>query len=214
MLSGADYPIRSAEAIERELSDSQYDVFLDWREINYNLYRTARPDGNKAHGSSEWLRVAYDRYIAVRIPYPALSHPFTKPAGGDIRIRHPFLLKPWQFFSDEFRCYGGEAWFTGNARAAEWLLAKNPRHDALKDFFQRRRCPEESYFQCIFCNAPHLAICNDDKRYIDWSEGGLHPRTLGLQDITKLSESSAHFARKFDQNWAVLDRIDAMIGPG
>lgn len=37
-----------------------------------------------------------------------------------------------------------------------------------------------------------------DLRYIDWSEGGLHPKTLNINDYNRLMNSEFIFARKFD----------------
>jgi hypothetical protein len=50
-------------------------------------------------------------------------------------------------------------------------------------------------------------------RFIDWSLGGHHPKTLGMEDVPRILESGAHFARKFDmaQDPDVLDAIDAAV---
>jgi Core-2/I-Branching enzyme len=211
LLSSSDYPVRPADEIVGELSRTQYDVFIDWREINYRRYAEVIPDETRAHADPGWIRVAYDRYIAVQIPYSSLKPPFWRTAGGTLFIRHPALLFPVRFFSRRFRCYGGEQWFSANWRAAEWMLANNPRHAALERHYARHHCADKSFYQCVFLNAPHLKVCADNKRYIDWCDGGSHPRILGIEDLSQIRQSVAHSARKFEVNSPVLDEIDSML---
>jgi hypothetical protein len=76
--------------------------------------------------------------------------------------------------------------------------------------------PDESYCQTIFCNSQHLKISQNHWRYIDWSQNdgtNAHPKTLLMEDLPKLRESTAHFARKFDADidGKILDALDAVI---
>ena len=123
------------------------------------------------------------------------------------------LGKPPPPFSRKFRCFAGSQFFTANVRCAEHLLAATPQHRRLARHYARVFCPEESFFQCLLCNAPQLRVANEHFRYIDWSSGGNHPKTLTCDDLPELTASPAHFARKFDikQDAAVLDRLDEFI---
>jgi hypothetical protein len=75
-------------------------------------------------------------------------------------------------------------------------------------------CPDESYYQTIFCNAPHLKVSNNNWRYTDWSIESAHPKTLLSEDLPKICVSSAHFARKFDmdEDDRILEELDAIVG--
>ena len=52
-------------------------------------------------------------------------------------------------------------------------------------------------------------VINDDIRYIDWTTGPEYPRTLTLDDFTKVRESNALFARKFSltKDYAIIQRL-------
>jgi hypothetical protein len=58
-----------------------------------------------------------------------------------------------------------------------------------------------------------LKISKNNLRYVDWSLGGHHPKTLEVEDIPRILASGAHFARKFNlENGAeVFDAIDAAV---
>jgi hypothetical protein len=125
---------------------------------------------------------------------------------------HRYCAKDPNFFSSEFRCYAGHQWFCANRRAAEYILEFYTTKPALAEHYRDVAHASESYFQCVLANAPHLKLNNETWRYIDWSAGGPHPKTLGILDLPKLLASHAHFARKFDADTdaSILDELDAL----
>ncbi|KAE8733616.1 protein SPA1-RELATED 3-like [Hibiscus syriacus] len=69
----------------------------------------------------------------------------------------------------------------------------------------------EGYFQTVVCNAPEFAktVVNHDLHYISWDNPPKqHPHVLTLNDSDGMVQSSAAFARKFNQDNPVLDKID------
>lgn len=140
-------------------------------------------------------------------------------------IRHDAFKRPWQQlcyqryctkkpnpFSRDFECYAGSQWFCANRRAAEYIIEFHATKTALADHYRDLQFTSESYFQCILANAPHLRLTEETWRYTDWSAGGSHPKTLGVEDLPKLLASPAHFARKFDADAdaRILDALDAL----
>jgi hypothetical protein len=123
-----------------------------------------------------------------------------------------YCAKDPSFFSSEFKCYAGHQWFCASRRAAEYIIDFHTTQTALAEHYHDTVHASESYFQCVLANAPHLNLNNETWRYIDWSAGGQHPKTLGLNDLPKLLASHAHFARKFDADTAalILDQLDAL----
>lgn len=119
-------------------------------------------------------------------------------------------------FSENFRCYAGEFWFSANRRAAQYILDFHATRPALAAYYAKLPVVDESYFQCILANAPGLRLCNDPLRCIDWSANEAHPKTLGMADLPALLASAAPFARKFDidADTAILDALDREIGIG
>jgi hypothetical protein len=197
LLSTSDYPVCSPELIRADLENAKHDVYMEIRRISYELAKSPIENDN----TRRWVRIAYDRYCAVPMPL----------IGRFIRIRNPALQGPFRFFDENFRCYGGEHWFTANRKAVEWLLSEQPIHKRLQKQYAKRPCVDESYYHCVFGNNQGLRICGENKRFIDWTsptKGPKHPRTLSTADLPAILASKAHFARKFQPNSVVLDEID------
>ncbi|CAI0437723.1 unnamed protein product [Linum tenue] len=69
----------------------------------------------------------------------------------------------------------------------------------------------EGYFHTVICNAPEYArtAINHDLHYIAWdTPPKQHPHVLSLNDTERMIASGAAFARKFQHNDPVLDKID------
>ena len=199
LLSGADYPIKTAEKIVYDLSSSPYDAHIRHERIRFNRYER------------EWQELCYRRYCNLRFHIP-LTH-------RTIRLSHPLITRPFLPFSDKLACFAGEHWFSANRLAANYLIEFYRTKQALANHYRRqddyRLSTSESYYQTVLCNAPHLKISENHWRYIDWSQGGphpKHPKTLLMEDLPKLHASPAHFARKFDADVddKVLDALDAV----
>jgi hypothetical protein len=127
------------------------------------------------------------------------------------------ILAPFLPFSNEFSCFAGEYWFCANRLAAEYIIDFHKTKTALADHYRMLdECtivPDESYFQTILCNSPNLRISKNNWRYIDWlGNGGPVPKLLSIEDLPKLRESMAHFARKFDADMDgdILDALDTV----
>ncbi|XP_010255890.1 PREDICTED: beta-glucuronosyltransferase GlcAT14B-like [Nelumbo nucifera] len=78
----------------------------------------------------------------------------------------------------------------------------------------------EGYFHTVICNAPEFrnTTVNSDLHFISWDNPPKqHPHHLTLNDMSRMIESNAPFARKFHRDDPVLDKIDAELlsrGPG
>ncbi|KAL9263042.1 Beta-glucuronosyltransferase GlcAT14B-like protein [Drosera capensis] len=78
----------------------------------------------------------------------------------------------------------------------------------------------EGYFHTVICNAPEFknTTANSDLHFISWDNPPKqHPHYLMLDDMKRMIDSNAPFARKFRQDDPVLDKIDAEFldrGPG
>src|SRR5262249_19511715 len=114
-------------------------------------------------------------------------------------------------FSRRLRLFAGWQWFTANRRCANVLLETDNVHSPLARYYRNVHCPDESYFQCVLCNHSGLRIGNDNKRYVDWSQGGSHPKTLDCDDLPGVFASGAHFARKFNPDCPALDELDEAL---
>lgn len=215
ILSGADYPVRPAQAVRDQLANGGFDAYMDHRVVDYPWV----PDPSveyEAHAfnSKAWVPLAYDRYISIQLWLPWYSFAKRKPIKIPLAfLRSKRLVSLFNPFSETLKCYGGSAWFTLNRKAVDRLLAENAENRAIVAHYRRRFIPDESMPHTILCNQPDLIISKNRMRYIDWTLGGHHPKTLGMEDIPSILASGAHFARKFDltQGVDVFDAIDAAV---
>ena len=78
----------------------------------------------------------------------------------------------------------------------------------------------EGYFHTVICNAQEFknTTVNSDLHFISWDNPPKqHPHYLSLDDMKRMVDSNAPFARKFRGDDPVLDKIDAELlsrGPG
>jgi hypothetical protein len=203
LLSGADYPIKPADKIVRDLSMSPYDAHIAHERIRYDHYER------------DWQRVCHERYCSAKLRVTAMNRK-SGMATREIRVSDPHMAAPFLPFSSELRCFAGEHWFCANRSAADYLIAFHQTKPALANHYRNLDSygmfPEESYYQTVLCNAPHLTTSANHWRYIDWwTHAGSRPKVLLMEDLPKLRESTAHFARKFDADTdaKVLDALDA-----
>lgn len=207
LLSGSDYPIRTAGEIIRDIKNSQFDAHIDSKKL---VKSKLKDDADKA---------MYFRYHSVVFSFPSVVHliqsfRIRKWITEEIRVKNPTYTRYLIPFSDEFICYVGSQWFSANQKAAESILEYHKRHSKLRNFYKKVSFADESYLHTILNNTNDLKINNRYWRYTDWSGQTAHPRTLTIKDFPKLLESDDHFARKFDADVDpdVLDRLDEVIG--
>jgi Core-2/I-Branching enzyme len=214
LLSGQDYPIRSLQQFEQLLASTSVDGFLEYFPIDqvpatqwnwhdqtgndryYYHYHNApsllRPLFYKLYRIVNWqpyLRVKAGRFGA-KIALPAYRHPFR----------------------EQFRCYAGSQWHTLSRRAVQYLTDFIQQNPQIVEHYRHTMIPDESFFQTILLNAPHLQFCNDNLRHISWTPP--YPAIFGMQDLPSLEQSQKFFARKFDLNYdaQVLDQLDRTLG--
>lgn len=72
----------------------------------------------------------------------------------------------------------------------------------------------EGYFHTVICNAQEFlnTTVNSDLHFISWDNPPKqHPHYLTIEDMQRMVDSNAPFARKFHQDDPVLDRIDSEL---
>jgi Core-2/I-Branching enzyme len=215
LLSGSDYPVRKAEEIIEDLSRTDFDAFLDSR----NIESEAPPPGQTAeHGFARpgWIEIAHSRYSGYRywLPYPSGVKLFS----GSIPFRKRFFsIKEGQMrkvldlvgISRPAQIHGGEFWFHANQKAISRLLS--PALQPFWRYYRNIEIPEESAFHSALCNMKDLRICNDHRRYSNWENGGEHPKWLDVADVPRIIASGAYFARKFLPDGRTQDLIDETV---
>jgi hypothetical protein len=72
--------------------------------------------------------------------------------------------------------------------------------------------PDELFFQTTLVNSGKFRISPLGTHYVYFPGGRYnHPKTLGTEDLPKMLDSGAHWARKFDSGSEVLDVLDRRV---
>lgn len=213
LVSPSDYPVAPGRKVRRELAGVGFDAYLDARQLTGDQPGSAAMTGPLNHKLDHFDKAA-DRAIKRRF---YCSPQWWVPI---VRFKPHLRVGKWTYrppfdgshpFHHGIGCYYGDHWFAGNRRAVAALLAPSPLNQALQRHYRNRTLPEESYYTTLLANTPDIRICRDNRRFAEWNGGGARPMTLTHAQLPEMLGSNAFFARKFADNPALLDDIDAWL---
>jgi hypothetical protein len=185
-ISGQDYPIKSAEYILDFFERNKGKQFLEYQSFE-EQWHEAIPRITKYHFTNYKFKGQYflERMVNKVMPPRRIPHE----------------LKP----------YGKSMFWMMQPDRAMYVVNYVESSSSLTRFFNFTWGSDEFVFQTILMNSPYKAeLVNNDYRYIDWSAGGAHPKTLGMEDVEKLRATDDLFARKFNASTdhKLLDILD------
>jgi hypothetical protein len=186
LLSGQDYPLTSAVNIHNYLKANPGTAFM-----NYLLFD---PDWTEA-----LARIQEYHFNNLQIK------------GRYTLQKLVNTILPKRILPDGLVPVGRSQWFTIPGDCVHYILDYWENQPKLRRFIKLTWAPDEFIFQTILYNSAYKStMVNDDLRYIDWSDGGVSPKTLTITDAEQLLASGKLFARKFDQDKdsAILDLLD------
>jgi Core-2/I-Branching enzyme len=186
LLTGQDYPLRSAAAIEDFLGDGDARSFMNYWPLPHSPWG---PRGGLER-LEDWHIVTFFRFH--------LALPLRRSVPGG--------LVP----------YGGGAYWCFSREVVEYVHDFVHRNPEYVRFFKHALIPDEHFFHTIVLNSPlRDTVVNDNLRFIDWSEVP-GPTVLRIEHLPKLLESGKLFARKFDASVdaQVLDALDRHTSEG
>jgi hypothetical protein len=211
LLSGADYPIQPP-ALTRERLGTPVE-FITVEELLHARHPSAEARS----------RVTRPHFLDVRwlnpmdSPAPALTARIDR-----LLARLPRLARP------ALPTRKGSQWWALTGDCVAYVLRYVDAHPGHVRFHRRALVPDESFFHSIVAESPfadriwHDATRSEEGRpgtpnvlgahFIDWSDpNASSPRVLTADDFEALQQSSALFARKFDERASavLLDRLDA-----
>ncbi len=97
--------------------------------------------------------------------------------------------------------FAGANWFTIHKVAADFIVLFLRENPAFLRKFKRSRLADEIVIQTIMLNSQLKdKVINDHLRFIDWQTGPEFPKVLRNEDLNRIKDSPAFFARKFDEN--------------
>ncbi len=202
VLSGQDYPVVHHSELERFLAREERDAHLPdlWPLGPLRLSGGARDEFVLRYG----YRHFEVPWLPPRLPR-RLAYGRRLPTGRK-------LLGLRNATPPELALHVSGDWPTLNRRALRAVLAFPARHRRLMRRYRHSFAGSESFFATALMNDPQLTVGSGPHRFIDFPAGEPNPRTLTSADLTAITASGAHFARKFDPavDASVLDALDRL----
>ncbi|XP_059670259.1 beta-glucuronosyltransferase GlcAT14B-like [Cornus florida] len=114
-----------------------------------------------------------------------------------------------------FKLFTGSAWMVLSRQFIDfciWGWDNLPRTVLM--YYANFISSPEGYFHTVMCNSREFSntTVNSDLHFISWDNPPKqHPHYLTIDDMSKMVDSNAPFARKFHQDDPVLDQIDSEL---
>lgn len=114
-----------------------------------------------------------------------------------------------------FKLFTGSAWMVLSRSFIDfciWGWDNLPRTVLM--YYANFISSPEGYFHTVMCNAQEFrnTTVNSDLHFISWdTPPKQHPHHLNLNDMSRMIDSNAPFARKFPREDPVLDKIDSEL---
>jgi len=191
LLSGVDYPLRSAPEIER--------FFIDNKDIEF-MNLTPLPNENAGKPMS--------RITTYRIR-PGTLALLKMIQRISLRLRIMPRERDYRKYFCHHIPYAGSMWWALSRNACEYILNFVAKENKMVNFFKNTTVPDESFFQTIIGNSGFRAKIRRNLTYADWSGGGSSPAFLTERHLRRLRSSLSFpaddvygageilFARKF-----------------
>ena len=186
LISGQDYPIKSAGYIADFLSEHKGSEFILYRKM-YAEWQVGCKRVEKYHFTDFNFSGKYVLENTIN------------------------FLTPKRKFPIKMQLYGKEAYWTLSLDCAKYIADFIDTNPKLNRFMKLTWGSDEFIFHSIILNSPYAPkVVNKNYRFMVWPEGSPRPKVLLTEDFEKIIASDALFARKFDINIdeKILDLID------
>lgn len=186
LLSGQDYPLKSAVEIQDFFFANTNKTYMRWYAI---------PD--------DW-----DEPIERLSMYNFGDYKFP---GKHTLQKLANKILPKRKTPANLKMYGRSQWFTITPECAAYVINYLKSNGKIRRFFKHTWACDELVFQTILLNSPlKNNMINDHLRYIKFTRGDSRPKTLTMDDADTLTESGKFYARKFDItiDEKIMDHLD------
>jgi hypothetical protein len=200
LLSGADYPLRSAAAIERFFAQNGGKEFI-------NLVAMPSDAADKPLSRlTTFIPRPTDRRVQKGV-----RRVLAKVGKGPSR-------RDYEAYLGDLVPYAGSTWWALSREACDVILAFVKRETRAVRFFKNTFCPDESFFQTILGNSDLRSRVARNLTYTDWSASKPHPAYMTEAHLGVFRATSSFagsdpygpgemlFARKFSDAHADLVR--------
>jgi hypothetical protein len=212
LISGRDYLIKPADAINHFLQKNKDVDFLEYYEL---------PDKRlceRQDGIYRINRFHYHTNTERHKEFPPYSKkPILKPLfNAAAKVYHSTVRK----MPLNMKVYAGSQWWILSSETVNKVLELLHQNKSIEKFFKNVWIPDEIFFQTIILHIKNnkQGIVNNNLRHISWQVEDkskfIHiPTVLTADNFNELQASDAFFARKFDENISkeLMTKIDKEI---
>lgn len=189
LISGQDWPLRSADEIIRFFEEHKGKNFVEyWDSKNYGNHQQNNLDKRN--------QIYFPLEIIGRKPWQKIAkRAWVELTGG--------YNKTWKIFTRkqlEIDFYFGSTWWALTSETVEWITNYLGQHEAYYTFYKNTVCPDESFFQTLVMMSPYADDETDYLTYLHFPEGANSPDTLRTGDFPQAKESGYLVMRKVDMD--------------
>jgi core-2/I-Branching enzyme len=201
LLSGSDYPLRSAKYIQSFLQKNRGTEFV-------SLVKVPAPGK------------PLSRINTFRFPSTKPVRRFVTRALAKVGL----VERDYRKYLGTLEAYAGNTWWALTGDACRYIVEFSERNQHVSEFFYNVFAPEEAFFHTILGNSAFKSHIRKNLLFEDWSAQGAHPEMINGHHILffegrdavctndEFGDGEFLFARKFcDENIELLERIDEMI---
>ena len=185
MISGQDWPLRSADEI--------IEYFVQHTGENFTQYWSSKNFGKHIQNN-------FDKRNQIYFPIKLIGRkPWQK-----------IIKRGWVEFTGGYNrtwrkqlgidFYFGSQWWCLNKETVKWMnnyLIENP---GFYDFYKSSSTPDESFFHTLVMLSPYADGATDNLLYQHFQKGANSPDVLTVDDLQKARESKYLIMRKVDIN--------------
>jgi hypothetical protein len=208
LLSGADYPVRSARYVADFFARNPDEEFINVVPMSEKVGKPL------ARLINYWLRRKTPR------PIRAIQR--------GLMILHVLpRTRDYRAVLGDMEPLGGSTWWALTRDACQYIADFASRNPRFLKFHEHTRCPDESFFQTILGNSTFRPRIVRNLTWADWTAGGANPATLGQRhlewlgslpsfpDTDQYGPGEILFARKFpDDSAELVDDLRRRIAAG
>ncbi len=218
LLSGQDYPLRSASEIYSFFQSNKTVDFISGGKLPYEGWES----GGKERTEHYKFNISTEKQNNAII-VPSIYHKEFYKTANFKKLLHLFKKQRYQemlkvFSKREFpyylKQYGGDAWWAFSNKTVIEVLNFIDAHPEIINYFKYTKLPDEIFFHSIIMSLEGKNIASGIT-YIKWLENTASPVTFNKDDIGALSlASKTHlFVRKLDMDHdaEILSLIDTEI---
>lgn len=213
LLSGVDYPIKSNKLIQEHFKNNNGNEFIeicndsDWsqKQIELRLNRWAIPPSK------------YPKQLWV-IPH-VFSNDFRKKYRWSLKKIYQLLIEQKQLnvfkvllnrkYPKYVKPYGGSQWWGLSIDTVKLILNFIKQNPSFIKYHKNAMVPDEYFFHTIVGNLIHHDKIKNKLTYTKFLPNLNSPEIQKTdEDFNEFADSEFFFARKFDENSSILDKID------